>query len=123
MGKKLVDLKSIYERETTDLVAESLRLMETGHGNIVRENEPWSEAYEAVYIGTCFAILPSGMYYVVGLTSNQSCRDVIMDNYFMELLERKLNEVHLWQMRGEGSPSDIFVCRSVNDGAPKRETA
>ena len=119
MGKKFVDLKSVYEKATTDLVAESLRLLETGHGDIIRENEPWldDQPIEVAYLGTCFAILPSGKYYVEGLTSNQSWRDVVMDNYFMEKLESKLNEVHLWSMRGEGSPSDIFVCRS----APNKE--
>ena len=119
MGNKFVDLKSVYERETPDLVAESLRLMEIGHGAIVREDELCTEAYEAVYIGTCFALLPSGKYYIEGLTSNQTWRDVIMDGYFMETLNRKLNEVHLWLQAGEGSPSDLFVCRGVNDSSSK----
>ena len=123
MGKKFVDLKSVYERETTDLVAESLRLMEIGHGAIVREDELCTEAYEAVYIGTCFALLPSGKYYIEGLTSNQTWRDVVMDSAFMDMLNSKLNEVNLWVQPGEGSASDMFICRSVDDGASKRGIA
>ena len=113
---KIVDLKGQYEKDTTELVAESLRLMESGHSSVYRD---WrsEEKVESVYIGTCFSILPSSKYYIIGLTSNQSWRDVVMDGFFMEQLNSKLDQVHMWIQSGEGSASDLFICRQADQEA------
>ena len=93
----------------------------------VRRHPAWWEKYdsgwdseesdlEAIFFGSVFSVMPSGKYYVVGLTSNQSWRDVVQDYYFTELLEQKFEQQDWWVEAGEGDPTDLFLVRRSTNG-------
>ena len=66
-----------------------------------------------VFIGTCFAIMPSGKYYMPW-TSNQTRSDETRDAAFMEAFEEAIDAAGGWLESGEGDPCDMFFCCSFD---------
>lgn len=60
------------------------------------------------FLGTVFAILPSGKYYMPWC-SNQTRIDEEKDSVFMETLESTLEAVGFYLTSGEGDPCDMVI--------------
>jgi hypothetical protein len=67
---------------------------------------------ECAYVGSVFSIFPSGKFYMPW-TTNQTIKDVWKDEAFSEALSNILESHNMWFQGGEGDPTDIFICRSV----------
>ena len=70
------------------------------------------DTYESCYVGSVMSIFPSGKYYMPW-TSNQTIKDEMIDNCFVEALEAYLDKYNMWWENGEGDPTDVFICRQV----------
>jgi hypothetical protein len=70
--------------------------------------EDCGEQRAETFLGTVFAIMPSGKYYMPW-TSNQTRIDEEKDSVFMEALESILEENGLYLTSGEGDPCDMMV--------------
>lgn len=73
--------------------------------------EPESEldpAYGTTFIGTVFALAPSGKYYMPW-TSNQTEDDIDEDGKFYEALDTVAEEHGMFIENGEGDPCDLFA--------------
>lgn len=66
------------------------------------------------FIGSVFSVMPSGKFYMPW-TTNQTWRDIVKDELFMELLERKAGECGGWIESGEGDPCDLFFAMKFED--------
>ena len=64
------------------------------------------------FLGTVFALAPSGKYYMPW-TTNQTAKDEIRDQAFYEALDTVADEHDLWIENGEGDPCDIFACVAI----------
>lgn len=62
-----------------------------------------------IFLGTVFALSPSGKYYMPW-TTNQTVRDEIRDSAFYSALDDIAEEHGMWIESGEGDPCDIFAC-------------
>ena len=67
------------------------------------------DSYHGTYLGTVFAIMPSGKYYTCW-TTNQTDDDELKDSIFMEVLEEVASQHGAWVENGENDPCDMFVC-------------
>lgn len=65
------------------------------------------------FVGTVFALSPSGKYYQPW-TTNQTEDDEEQDGVFWETFEETLSENGCWHESGECDPCDVFVCRKVD---------
>jgi hypothetical protein len=70
--------------------------------------------YLADYVGSVMSVFPSGKYYMPWC-SNFTWREAAMDYCFHEGLESVLDDHDYWIESGEGDPTDLFVCRSLDD--------
>ena len=79
-----------------------------------QEAEPNEDcAIGRCFLGTCFAIMPSGKYYMPW-TTNQTRADETRDAAFMEAFGEYLDSAGLWLESGEGDPCDMFACCSFD---------
>jgi hypothetical protein len=69
------------------------------------------EPYYAIYVGTVFDMTPSGKYYLPFASSNVSVKEVAIDEFWDDELEKMLSEENCWSESGEGNPCDIFICK------------
>jgi len=69
------------------------------------------DTYLADYIGTVMNVFPSGKYYTFW-TTNQTVKDVLKDSAFREAFEEILEEHNMWLENGEGSATDLFICKN-----------
>lgn len=89
------------------------------------DDDGWSQS-RRIYLGTVFAIMPSGKYYMPW-TTNQTDEDVEKDADFIEALEEEAAKHGLGVEHGEGDPCDMFLVeyrdkpRSDEDKAERRE--
>jgi hypothetical protein len=69
--------------------------------------------YYATFIGTVFAIMPSGKYYTPWACSNVDMEEAARDEIFREELESVAEEHGGWIESGEGDPCDLFfgICK------------
>lgn len=70
------------------------------------------EGGDRVWIGTVFALTPSGKYYTAWACGNVSPSEVRQDEQWFACLAREAEAHGYWIERGE-DPCDIFVCRDV----------
>jgi len=104
---KRVDLRKKYEREIRGwdwwaIVKECQTEME----------EDPDDEYQMIgrcFLGTVFAIMPSGKYYMPW-TTNQTYFDMVKDATFYEILEKVAEEHGLFIESGEGDPCDMMAC-------------
>lgn len=68
------------------------------------------------YLGSVFAIMPSGKYYAPW-TSNQTSADETRDAAFMEAFEAAAEHAGGWIESGEGDPCDMFFACTIEDEA------
>jgi len=68
------------------------------------------DVYYQTFLGTVFAIMPSGKYYMLWACSNVSEEEASADEEFMEALEKVAEEHGMWVESGEGDPCDMFLC-------------
>jgi hypothetical protein len=77
--------------------------------------EPGEDGDELVgrcFLGTVFAVMPSGKYYMPW-TSNQTRSDETRDGAYMEALEDFLSQAGCWLESGEGDPCDMFAAMII----------
>ena len=60
------------------------------------------------WLGTVFAIMPSGKYYMPW-TTNQTAKDVIRDSAYWQALEEVSEANGMYITNGEGDPCDLFA--------------
>ena len=102
-----------------DLTKEySERINSANWASLVAEaqSEPYDDGdgntIGAVFLGAVFSLMPSGKFYMPWCT-NQTWRDVVKDQLFMELLEAKASEHGGWIQNGEGDPCGLFFAVHV----------
>ena len=115
---KQIDLRSKFNTEINSLVHGAVNHFE-GNSNKGDLSHVWEceegNKFESFYIGNIFCVMPSGKYYVGGLTTNQTWRDVVKDSFFMEMFEEKLDKLNMWIHSGAGSATDLFITRHRSD--------
>jgi len=62
------------------------------------------------YLGTVFALTPSGKFYMPW-TTNQTADDVERDSRWYEALEQVATKHEGWTESGEGDPTDMYFMR------------
>lgn len=75
--------------------------------DIFGEDYPNDKIY-STFVGTVFAIMPSGKYYMPW-TTNQTKHDVEKDSAFEEVLTEVAENHGMFVFNGEGDPCDLFV--------------
>jgi hypothetical protein len=93
---------------------------------------------ESIFLGTVFALTPSGKYYTPwangnvdacprckgeGIYKGDYChhcngmgsREAYEDELFQDALERAANKHDAWIESGEGAPCDLFIVRAVTE--------
>ena len=78
------------------------------NSDYIREDESGIKAVE-VFIGTVFALTPSGKYYVPWASSNVTDEEAEKDAAWYEALEELCSEHGLYLTSGEGDPCDLFI--------------
>lgn len=62
-----------------------------------------------VYLGTVFALMPSGKYYTPWANSNVTEDEASEDEKWREQVDEELESVGLHLISGEGDPCDLFA--------------
>ena len=65
------------------------------------------------FLGTVFAIMPSGKYYMPWCT-NQTWRDVVKDTLFQKILNEIAEKHGCWIESGEDDLCDLFVATVID---------
>jgi hypothetical protein len=79
------------------------------------QDAPWEADYapgveeRRVFLGTVFALYPSGKYYMPWACSNVTEREAAEDEAFREQLEAEAEKRGLYIANGEGDPCDVFA--------------
>jgi hypothetical protein len=73
-----------------------------------QELEPGREE-RSVFLGTCFALAPSGKYYQPWACGNVTEKEAELDEKYYEALEAEANDHGYAITSGEGDPCDIFA--------------
>ncbi len=76
--------------------------------NKEEDNDNPGEMIGRCFLGSVFAIMPSGKYYMPW-TTNQTRADETRDGAFMEAFEEFLESGGMWLESGEGDPCDMFA--------------
>lgn len=66
-----------------------------------------------VYLGSVFALTPSGKYYMPFACSNVTEQEALQDEVWWEALDEIADSKEGWVQGGEGNPCDIFFFRWV----------
>lgn len=74
------------------------------------------EKFEATYLGTVFALLPSGKYYTPFACSNITEKEAMQDEIWYQEAQKEADKHNCWLENGEGDPCDLFLVRSVANG-------
>jgi hypothetical protein len=70
-----------------------------------------SDGWErGVYLGTVFALTPSGKYYTSWACGNVTEEEAALDEEWYEAVEEQLAKQDLYLTSGEGDPCDLFAC-------------
>jgi len=64
-----------------------------------------------VYLGTVFALYPSGKFYTPWANSNVTEAEAEKDEAWREKAESELEAIHASLVNGEGDPCDLFVAQ------------
>ena len=72
------------------------------------------EEFGRCFLGTVFALMPSGKYYMPWC-SNATVRDAIHDEDAREALESVIESHGYFLESGEGDPCDLFAVRPEED--------
>ena len=74
----------------------------------VREDESGIKAVET-FMGTVFALTPSGKYYMPWACSNVTAREAYRDEQWHAALEALCSERGLYVTSGDGDPCDLYI--------------
>jgi hypothetical protein len=77
------------------------------------EGEDDASPYESWYLGTVFALTPSGKYYTPWARSNVTDTEGARDERWYDALEQAANKLGGWIESGEGDPLDLYFCRRI----------
>ena len=72
------------------------------------DDEPEREV-RRLYLGTVFALTPSGKYYTPWACSNVTEEEAERDSDWFEQAEEELETIGCYLVSGEGDPCDLFV--------------
>lgn len=61
------------------------------------------------FLGSVFAIMPSGKYWTWWASSNVNRIEALQDTAYMAALDAEAQSRNLWIESGEGDPCDLFV--------------
>lgn len=80
--------------------------------------DPEGGEVRRVFLGTVFALCPSGKYYTPWACSNVTEEEAERDNAWYEEVEAELEKFDASLVHGEGDPCDLFAeqYREVEDG-------
>lgn len=68
-----------------------------------------------VFLGTVFALLPSGKFYTPWACSNVTEDEARKDQEYIERLEVELEEIGCFLESGEGDPCDLFAVKVLEE--------
>lgn len=75
-------------------------------------HEGYPDTCEAYFLGTVFAIMPSGKYYTAWANSNVTDQEAYQDQHMMDFLEEFAGIHNCWIESGMGDPCDLFLYRT-----------
>jgi len=78
------------------------------------ENGYDDEAVSTLFLGTVFALTPSGKYYTPWACSNVTPKEALKDEAWQEAFEAVMESHDLFATGGEGDPCDIFICKHID---------
>ena len=64
----------------------------------------------SIFLGTVFALTPSGKYYMPWACSNVTDEEAAKDEAWYEALDAVVESYGGWIESGEGDPCDLFAC-------------
>jgi hypothetical protein len=81
-----------------------------------QDSEP-DRQERSVYLGTVFALYPSGKYYMPWACSNVTEEEADSDEEWREAVEVEFEKHGMFLTAGEGDPCDLFAmeCRDVEN--------
>ena len=81
--------------------------------------ESWDDDsnYLGQYVGTVMQLTPTGCYYTPFSNSNVDIIGASKDSIFYTELESLLDKHNYWLESGEGSATDLFVCKHGDNEA------
>jgi hypothetical protein len=91
-----------------DVVKESLK-----EADVQRDID--GDLIRLVFLGTVFALYPSGKFYTPWACSNVEKWEAEVDEIYGEVLEAEASELGCWIASGEGDPCDIFIGQCVEE--------
>jgi len=94
-----------------DDIADIVREVKTAQLTLTHDFWDGDSFTERYFLGTVFAIMPSGKYYTPWACSNVDHVEAAQDTAFWDDLTRALESAGFWLENGEGDPCDLFVCR------------
>ena len=108
-----IDLRKQFQEEIDSLVPWNSKEEWLEENTVLTEN---CSGYleRLLYLGGVLSIMPSGKLYTFW-TTNQSCRDVIQDTVFTEMLEEKVESIGLYITYGPGADDDIWVGQALTE--------
>jgi heterodisulfide reductase subunit C len=68
------------------------------------------------FLGSCFALCPSGKYYMPWACSNVTQEEAEEDEDWQAALEEIAESHGMFIESGEGDPCDIFACKIFDEG-------
>lgn len=107
-------LYGIYRKEIDDQFSMDDILSELANSEPV-EDEFNKTSHRMIYVGSCFALAPSGKYYMPWAHSNVSAKEALKDEIYWEAFTDWLEEHDLWFESGEGDPTDVFICQAIEE--------
>lgn len=74
-----------------------------------QEGEEPDQEVRRVFLGTIFALTPSGKYYMPWACSNVTEEEAEQDEEWREAVEAELEKIDACLASGEGDPCDLFA--------------
>ena len=75
--------------------------------------DPYSDAYKAIFFGSVLGLTPSGKYYTPFACGNVTMEESVRDEAWWKALESVLEDHELFYFSGDGDPTDILVGMTV----------
>lgn len=108
---RIDELTAEYAAEAEEIVSSAWPELESAE-----INEDYDDnRIQSVFLGTVFALMPSGKYYTPWANGNVTEEEAETDELFTDALEAAAEKRGAWIESGEGDPCDLFLCRHAQE--------
>ena len=101
--------KSLYQKYREEIEQWDWPLIKANALENVEEGFGSEEPEGLDFLGTVFALFPSGKYYMPFACSNVTLREAHRDEEFGRALDDVAEKYGMWIESGEGDPCDVFA--------------